>query len=74
MSFQVHAALTTPVTTESGSLDLDALRLHVELLAEDGVDGVVPGGHDGGGAAARGVGGGDGDRHGDADRGRAAWR
>ena len=43
MSFQVHAALTTPYT-ESGSLDLDALRLHVELLAEDGVDGVVPAG------------------------------
>ena len=43
MSFLVHAALTTPYT-ESGSLDLDALRLHVELLAEDGVDGVVPAG------------------------------
>jgi 4-hydroxy-tetrahydrodipicolinate synthase len=43
MSFQVHAALTTPFG-DNGWIDLDALRLHIELLAEDGVDGVVPAG------------------------------
>ena len=43
MSFQVHAALTTPYA-ENGWIDVDALRLHIELLAEDGVDGVVPAG------------------------------
>jgi dihydrodipicolinate synthase/N-acetylneuraminate lyase len=43
MSFQVHAALTTPYA-ENGWIDLDALRLHIELLAEDGVDGIVPAG------------------------------
>ncbi len=41
MSFQVHAALATPFAG-NGGLDLDALRLHIELLAEDGVDGIVP--------------------------------
>jgi 4-hydroxy-tetrahydrodipicolinate synthase len=43
MSFQVHVALTTPFG-ENGWVDLDALRLHIQLLAEDGVDGVVPAG------------------------------
>ena len=43
MTFQVHAALTTPFA-ENGSVDVDALRLHIELLAEDGVDGIVPAG------------------------------
>src|SRR5215210_377606 len=43
MSFQVHAALTTPFAG-NGWVDLDALRLHIELLAEDGVDGIVPAG------------------------------
>jgi 4-hydroxy-tetrahydrodipicolinate synthase len=43
MTFQVHAALTTPYGA-NGWVDLDALRLHIELLAEDGVDGVVPAG------------------------------
>jgi 4-hydroxy-tetrahydrodipicolinate synthase len=41
--FQVHAALTTPFR-EDGWVDLDALRAHVELLVEDGVDGIVPAG------------------------------
>lgn len=41
MSFQVHAALATPFGG-NGGIDLDALRLHIELLAEDGVDGIVP--------------------------------
>ena len=41
--FQVHAALTTPFAP-NGSVDLDALRLHIELLADDGVDGIVPAG------------------------------
>lgn len=43
MSFQVHAALTTPFR-EDGWVDLDAMRLHIELLAEDGIDGLVPAG------------------------------
>jgi dihydrodipicolinate synthase/N-acetylneuraminate lyase len=43
MSFQVHAALTTPFA-DNGGVDVDALRLHIELLAEDGVDGIVPAG------------------------------
>lgn len=43
MSFQVHAALTTPFR-EDGWVDLDALRLHIELLVEDGIDGLVPAG------------------------------
>jgi dihydrodipicolinate synthase/N-acetylneuraminate lyase len=38
--FSVHAALTTPFS-EGGALDLEALRAHVELLVEDGLDGVV---------------------------------
>jgi 4-hydroxy-tetrahydrodipicolinate synthase len=38
--FSVHAALTTPFA-EGGVPDLEALRVHVELLVEDGVDGVV---------------------------------
>ena len=41
MTFQVHAALATPFGG-NGGLDLDALRLHIELLAEDGLDGIVP--------------------------------
>jgi 4-hydroxy-tetrahydrodipicolinate synthase len=41
--FQVHAALTTPFRAD-GSLDLEALRAHVELLVDDGVDGIVPAG------------------------------
>jgi 4-hydroxy-tetrahydrodipicolinate synthase len=43
MSFQVHAALTTPFAG-NGWVDLDALRMHIALLAEDGVDGIVPAG------------------------------
>jgi 4-hydroxy-tetrahydrodipicolinate synthase len=43
MSFLVLAALTTPFA-DKGSVDVDALRLHIELLAEDGLDGVVPAG------------------------------
>jgi dihydrodipicolinate synthase/N-acetylneuraminate lyase len=43
MSFEVHAALTTPFDA-NGRVDVDALRLHVELLAEDGVDGIAPAG------------------------------
>lgn len=43
MSFEVHAALTTPFAG-NGWVDLDALRLHIALLAEDGVDGIVPAG------------------------------
>lgn len=43
MSFEVHAALTTPFG-DNGWVDLDALRLHIELLAEDGIDGLVPAG------------------------------
>ena len=43
MSFEVHVALTTPFAA-NGWVDLDALRLHIELLAEDGVDGIVPAG------------------------------
>jgi 4-hydroxy-tetrahydrodipicolinate synthase len=42
-SFQVHAALTTPFRAD-GSADLEALRAHVELLADDGIDGIVPAG------------------------------
>jgi dihydrodipicolinate synthase/N-acetylneuraminate lyase len=41
--FQVHAALTTPFR-EDGWVDLDALRAHVRLLMDDGVDGIVPAG------------------------------
>ena len=40
MSFEVHAALTTPFG-DDGSIDADALRAHVRLLREDGIDGVV---------------------------------
>jgi dihydrodipicolinate synthase/N-acetylneuraminate lyase len=43
MSFLVLAALTTPFA-DNGSVDVDALRLHIELLAEDGLDGIVPAG------------------------------
>jgi 4-hydroxy-tetrahydrodipicolinate synthase len=43
MSFQVHAALATPFA-DNGWVDLDAMRLHIELLAEDGIDGIVPAG------------------------------
>lgn len=38
--FSVQVALTTPFD-DGGSPDLDALRAHVELLIEDGVDGLV---------------------------------
>src|SRR5918992_2096416 len=41
--FQLHAALTTPFRAD-GALDLEALRAHVELLADDGIDGIVPAG------------------------------
>jgi 4-hydroxy-tetrahydrodipicolinate synthase len=41
--FQLHAALTTPFR-DDGAVDLEALRAHVELLADDGIDGVVPAG------------------------------
>lgn len=41
--FQVHVALTTPFR-EDGAVDLEALRAHVALLSDDGVDGVVPAG------------------------------
>jgi dihydrodipicolinate synthase/N-acetylneuraminate lyase len=41
--FQVHAALTTPFR-EDGWVDLEALRAHVELLADDGIEGLVPAG------------------------------
>jgi dihydrodipicolinate synthase/N-acetylneuraminate lyase len=39
-AFKIHAALTTPFA-ERAAPDLDALRAHVELLIEDGVDGIV---------------------------------
>jgi 4-hydroxy-tetrahydrodipicolinate synthase len=42
-AFQLHAALTTPFR-DDGAVDLEALRAHVELLADDGIDGVVPAG------------------------------
>jgi dihydrodipicolinate synthase/N-acetylneuraminate lyase len=42
-AFQLHAALTTPFR-EDGAVDLEALRAHVELLADDGIDGIVPAG------------------------------
>jgi dihydrodipicolinate synthase/N-acetylneuraminate lyase len=42
-TFEVHAALTTPFR-EDGWVDLEALRAHVELLADDGIDGIVPAG------------------------------
>jgi 4-hydroxy-tetrahydrodipicolinate synthase len=42
-AFQLHAALTTPFGAD-GSVDLEALRAHVELLADDGLDGLVPAG------------------------------
>jgi dihydrodipicolinate synthase/N-acetylneuraminate lyase len=41
--FQVHTALTTPFRAD-GWVDLRALRAHVRLLVDDGVDGVVPAG------------------------------
>ena len=41
--FTIHAALTTPYR-EDGSVDLDALRSHVSLLQDDGLDGLVPAG------------------------------
>jgi 4-hydroxy-tetrahydrodipicolinate synthase len=41
--FLVHAALTTPFR-DDGWVDLDALRAHVGLLFDDGVDGVVAAG------------------------------
>src|ERR687893_1877399 len=41
--FQLHAALTTPFRAD-GAVDLEALRAHVELLADDGIDGIVPAG------------------------------
>jgi 4-hydroxy-tetrahydrodipicolinate synthase len=42
-AFQLHAALTTPFR-EDGAVDLEALRAHVELLTDDGIDGIVPAG------------------------------
>src|SRR5918999_550219 len=42
-AFQLHAALTTPFRAD-GAVDLEALRSHVELLADDGIDGIVPAG------------------------------
>jgi dihydrodipicolinate synthase/N-acetylneuraminate lyase len=42
-AFLVFAALTTPFRAD-GWVDLDALRAHVSLLADDGVDGIVPAG------------------------------
>jgi 4-hydroxy-tetrahydrodipicolinate synthase len=42
-AFQLHAALTTPFR-DDGAVDLEALRAHVELLADDGIDGIVPAG------------------------------
>jgi 4-hydroxy-tetrahydrodipicolinate synthase len=41
--FELHAALTTPFR-DDGAVDLEALRAHVELLADDGIDGIVPAG------------------------------
>ena len=41
--FQVHAALTTPFGHD-GQVDAEALRAHIELLVEDGLDGIVPAG------------------------------
>jgi 4-hydroxy-tetrahydrodipicolinate synthase len=41
--FRVHVALTTPFR-EDGRVDLEALRAHVVMLSDDGVDGVVPAG------------------------------
>jgi 4-hydroxy-tetrahydrodipicolinate synthase len=42
-AFQLYAALTTPFRAD-GTVDLEALRAHVELLADDGLDGLVPAG------------------------------
>jgi dihydrodipicolinate synthase/N-acetylneuraminate lyase len=42
-AFHVHAALTTPFRAD-GAVDLEALRAHVELLADDDIDGIVPAG------------------------------
>jgi 4-hydroxy-tetrahydrodipicolinate synthase len=42
-AFQLHAALTTPFR-DDGAVDLEALRAHVDLLADDGIDGIVPAG------------------------------
>jgi 4-hydroxy-tetrahydrodipicolinate synthase len=42
-AFQLHAALTTPFR-DDGAVDLEALRAHVQLLADDGIDGIVPAG------------------------------
>jgi 4-hydroxy-tetrahydrodipicolinate synthase len=41
--FLLHAAITTPFG-EDGSVDLEALRAHVEVLVDDGVDGIVAAG------------------------------
>jgi 4-hydroxy-tetrahydrodipicolinate synthase len=41
--FELHAALTTPFR-DDGQVDHDALRAHVELLVDDGLDGVAPAG------------------------------
>jgi 4-hydroxy-tetrahydrodipicolinate synthase len=41
--FPVHAALTTPFA-EDGGLDTHALRAHVDLLVEDGGDGLLAAG------------------------------
>src|ERR687895_830146 len=42
-TFELQAALTTPFR-DDGAVDLEALRAHVELLADDGIDGIVPAG------------------------------
>ena len=47
--FTLHAALTTPFD-DRGDPDLDAVRSHIELLIEDGVDGLVVAGTTGEGA------------------------
>src|SRR5918999_4918532 len=42
-TFELQAALTTPFR-DDGAVDLEALRAHVDLLADDGIDGIVPAG------------------------------
>ena len=42
-AFQLYAALTTPFRAD-GAVDVEAMRAHVELLADDGIDGIVPAG------------------------------
>ena len=42
-SFLVYAALTTPFA-DDGSVDVEAVSSHVELLVDDGVEGLVAAG------------------------------